>query len=231
MAVTELEKKVLEEIERSHLSPRPYAYFLARRSTFWALAVLSVALGAVSAALAIFAVVDLQSTGGRGLDEMPLDDVLINLPFVWLGSIALFLASAFYSIRQTRRGYRFRATHIIGAALLASVLLGGTLYAVGAGEAVHTVLRNSSALYDHLTRSSESRRNDPAGGFLVGHVLRYDGGDTLTLLDFDGHTWTVEIDASTNILMEQLKAGEDIAIAGAAAGPATFRVRSIRDWD
>ena len=84
--VTDLERRVLEEIDRRGIAPRPYAYFLAKRSVFWALAGLSVLLGAISVAVAIYGVWDLVAAGGKNFDEMPFDDLFETLPFVWAAS-------------------------------------------------------------------------------------------------------------------------------------------------
>lgn len=229
--MSELDKKILATIAERRLTPRPALYFLARRSVLWTLAALSVLLGAMSVSLALFAVSDLAATGGRGLDEMPLDDVLLNLPYVWLGSMVLFVASAVASFRQTPRGYRFRTLTLVATALVASLFLGGMLHVLGAGEAAHVFLRDHVPLYDSLTRSAETRRNAPAHGFLAGTVTSVDAGKTLTMHDFDGHDWTVEIQGAKITVNNPELQGEDLAIDGAMTGPSAFRARSIRDWD
>ena len=59
--------RVESRVRLPYLAPRPYAYFLAKRTVFWALAAISVLLGAVSVAVLIFAVTDyLQRIGVRG---------------------------------------------------------------------------------------------------------------------------------------------------------------------
>ncbi len=228
--MTELHKKVLEEIGKRQLAPRPYAYFLAKRSVFWAFAVLSVALGALSIAVIIFAVHDLMTTGGRGFDEMPLDDVLAYMPYVWIISLGAFVASAAYSIRRTRRGYRFGTAKLTFAALGASLVLGVLLYSAGAGSATHAFLTRNLPIYDQLTRGSESRRNAPNAGFLAGRVVAVDSRDRITVLDFDGQTWIVDL-TGAEIQVGNLLTDEDVAVEGRRTGAAEFRGRLIRDWD
>ena len=228
--MSDLDKKILEAIASRRLTPTPYAYFLARRSVFRTLAILSVVLGAVSVAVAIFAIKDLSSTGGRGLDEMPLDDVLVKLPFVWAASLALLVMSALYSIRQTPNGYRLSSMQIVSGALFASLVLGGLLSVLGIGEATDRLLRDRVPVYDRLTRSLEILKNDPAGGFLAGRILSIDKHG-LKLLDFDGQTWTVDFGDASIDMTRPVATDEDVAVTGAKTGPATFRAVSIRDWD
>ena len=56
--MTDLEKRILDQIDERGLAPRPYIYFFARRSVFWTLAVLSILLGGISFAVIIYGVLD-----------------------------------------------------------------------------------------------------------------------------------------------------------------------------
>lgn len=228
--MTNLDRKVLDEIARRGLKPRPYAYFLARRSVFWALAILSILLGAIATALAVFAVQDKIHTGGRGLDEMPLDDVLTYLPLVWLIILALFVASAVLSLRHTRRGYRLRSWQVILIALLASLGLGVVLHLGHAGEHVHRWLAHAVPAYDQLTRSRETRRNAPDQGFLAGQIVSAGDDKRLAIRDFDGRLWSVDA-TSARIEIGHMRPGEDAAVEGRRTGPTEFKADLVRDWD
>lgn len=229
--MNDLDKKVLESIAQRGLKPRPVAFFLAKRWVFWTLAAVSLVLGAISVAALIFAVTDFRATGGRGFDEMPLDDVFEVLPYVWLACLGLFAASTYYGVRQTRRGYRFSGSHIIGATLLANVALGYGLHLAGAGQAAHEFLKSHLPAYAALTTPGEQGWGTPDQGYLAGRVVHFDGRHTLTIQAFDGHEWTVETDGAKVTLDEPFGSREDVAIRGEKTGLAAFRARSIRDWD
>ena len=183
----------------------------------------------LSVAAIIYAIQDLETTGGRGLDEMPLDDFFTYLPYVWIGSLALFVASAILSVRQTRRGYRYPVSYLVTAALALSLALGVALHFADAGSAVHDFLSRNIALYDRLTRFSETRHNAPAEGFLAGRILLGDA-KILVVTDFDGATWTVDI-TGAELKKNNLVTDEDIAVEGEATGPGAFKARLVRDWD
>jgi len=145
--MTELERKVLEAIESRKLVPRPYFLFFAKRSVFWCLAVLSIVLSALSVALLLFAISDYYATGWRVFDNLPLDDVIVSIPIVWLLPMPFFMASAYYGVRHTRRRYRLRPAYIIGLCLAASIGLGVLFHFLQAGRMVNDFLAANFVSY------------------------------------------------------------------------------------
>ncbi len=229
--MNDLGQKVLEQIESRGLVPRPYAYFLAKRWLFWTLAAASIILGAVSVAVLIYAGTDYFATGGRGFDDMPLDDVFEYLPFVWICTLAFFVASSYYTLRQTPRGYRFNTLSLLSVALTLSILLGCLLHMANAGRRTHEFLVRHFPVYEVLTRSADKALADPDKGWLAGTALRFDGKSILTIKDFNGATWTVDVTDAKVTLDEPLGSQEDVSIKGHRTGPATFKAKTIEDWD
>ena len=224
----ELDKEVLAKIEKLGLKPRPYLYFFAKRSVFWGLAALSVLLGGVSVAVAIFAASDFAATGGRGLDEMPFDDVATSLPALWLASLALFTASAWFGLSRTRCGYRYRPVHIAGAVVVASLALGIALQSLDMGRLTHSFLAAHFAIYERYTYIAYAEWSRPDEGYLGGKVLSVNG-QTLRLKAFGGVEWQVDISGAENTAGELLY--EDIAIRGRRTGPLQFKAVTIAEFD
>jgi hypothetical protein len=228
--MTELDKEVLAKIERLGLKPRPYVYFLARRSVFWGLAALSILLGGVSLAVAIFASTDLATTGGRGFDEMPFDDIATSLPALWLACFALFAASAWFNLSRTRRGYRFRPLSILVTAFAASLGLGIALHGLDAGRLTHNFITRQFPAYARFTHIPYDEWSRPAQGYLGGKVL-WVNGSSLQLKAFDGLEWTVDISTAVTGVDEPLLSEGDIAIRGETTGPQTFKAHTIAPFD
>ena len=229
--MTDLEKRILETIEKRRLAPRPYAYFFAKRSVFWMLAGLSIVLGAVSVAVLIFAAQDYLATGGRGFDEMPLDDVFEYLPYVWVATLAAFVTSAVYALRMTPGGYRYRTGTVLAGTIALSVGLGVLLHTAGIGERTHQFLSTHVPLYDSLTRERPKSAPEPDLGSLTGTVVSFDGKSAMVLKDFTGHIWSVDVTGAKLILDDPLAADEDVEIHGTKTGPATFHAQTIDDWE
>jgi len=228
--VTELDKKILEAIDQRGLVPRPAIYFLAKRSVFWALAALSIMLGAISAAVIIYRISDYLRTGGRGFDEMPFDDVAEFLPGVWFITFLLFVASAVLAISRTRRGYRYRRLNVIGATAIASILLGALLFVVDVGPFANRLLMNFAA-YREFTYIPYAEWSRPDQGFLGGAVLDVKDGTSLRLRAFDGREWQVDISAAKVGFSESLIEEGDVAIRGVRTGASTFKAERIDEFD
>jgi len=230
--MSDLGKKVLDAIASRGLEPKPYARFLARRSMFWALAVLSVLLGGISVAVALFVIEDFMSTGGRGFDEMPFDDIAQSLPVVWLVIFLLFMASAWFGFAHTRRGYRHRPAAIVVLAMLISIALGLVFHFLEAGKAVHELLSAQFPAYREFTYVPYDEWRRPDEGYLGGEALAVDEETkTLRLKDFDGREWTVDISTAVITVEDPLVEEGDVAITGERTGPLSFKATRIDEFD
>jgi hypothetical protein len=229
--VTELEQRVLGAISQRRLKPRPYAYFLAKRSVFWTLAALSLVLGGVCVALLIFVAVDYLATGGRGFDEMPFDDVAEFLPAIWFACFLLFVASATLSLARTKRGYRYRPRRIAIGAAAASIGLGLLLYGTDTGGHLNRFLKARFPAYAEYTYIPYAEWSRPDEGYLGGEVLSAEEGRSLRLRAFDGREWMVDISAAEIGFAEPLVDEGDVAIRGERTGPLTFKAKRIDEFD
>ncbi|MFN0191576.1 MAG: hypothetical protein ACKVP5_06310 [Aestuariivirga sp.] len=227
-----LERKILDEIEKRGLTPKPAYYFLARRSVFWLLAALSILLGAFSVALGLFAIHDYTVTGGRDLSDMPFDDVLTRLPIVWALAFPLFVASAVLSLRHTRRGYRFGAASVLAIAAAASAGLGLALHMADAGRLTHQFLSARVPGYAAYTYVPYSEWSRPDEGYLGGEVLSVEGRTGMRLKDFSGRDWEIDITPARMEDIDGSLAEEgDVAIRGTRTGTSAFKAEIIAPFD
>ena len=229
--MTDLEKKIMDQIEKRDLAPRPYAYFLAKRSVLGSLAILSIILGAVSVAVTIYGVRYSIVTGGATLDEIPFDDLFENLPFVWLFVLPFLVASAHFGVAHTRIGYRLRTSGIVAGALLASAVFGALLDHFDVGMRIHQFLNAHVPEYDRMISSREDFWMVPDEGRLGGRVLSVSENDVITVRDFTGREWQVDSAGATVHLSEPIMDEGIIGIFGIKTGPATFRAHAIEEWD
>lgn len=229
--MTELEKRVLEAIEVQHLAPRPYYVFLAKRSVFWLLALLSIMLGALGVAVLLFAISDYYATGWRTLDNLPLDELIVSIPVLWLALMPLFIASAYFGLRHTRRGYRLQPAQIVGLCVAGSIGLGVMLHFVEAGRLVNDLLVSNFDYYREQTYVPFDEWNRPDEGFLGGTVQSVDGNGSLRLKAFDDKEWLVDISGAIVRFETPVEDEGDIAIRGSRTGPSAFRAETIDAFD
>ena len=153
--MTNFSTQVVEEIESRGLTPKPRWHFLLKRSVFWSLALLSIAIGAVAFAVGDFVFFDNEGIKTAVLLESPLEGILQSIPFVWLFVFSLFTASEFLGLRHTKSGYRYQAVVALAGVIMVSVGAGLLLNILDFGEGIHTYLLEHTIFYDPLINSSE----------------------------------------------------------------------------
>jgi hypothetical protein len=229
--MTDLEHKILESIERQNLAPTPAYMFMAKRSVFWLLALLSIILGGISVAILLFWLNGFLRDGMQVFDEVPLEEVLFSIPVAWLLTMPLFTASAYYGFRQTKRGYRLKPASIISLALAASFMLGGLMQWFEVGTRTHEFLERNLPFYERLTHIPYAEWSRPDQGFLGGHAESMQGNGTLFLTDFHKKVWTVDVSSTSVSLSQSILDEGDVAIRGVRTGTSTFKAEMIGEFD
>ena len=223
----DFDKTVLKKIADRGIVPRPYLYFFAKRSVFWTLAALAILLGAISFAVALFALEDTLRSGGKSMKDMPLDEFLFKLPYLWLAVFALFSASAYFGFKNTRHGYRYSFFRSIGLAGTVSIGLGLVLNLLNIGGLTNAFLTAHIPAYAAYTYLPFDEWRRPDQGQLGGDVLSVTDGQSLRLRDFNNKDWTVDISTSTIDVTDPLADEGDITIRGTRTGPDTFKASAI----
>ena len=148
---------IVKEIAERGATPKPRWHFLLKRSVFWTLAALSVVIGGIAVSVAMYVFFD--NDGLRTLGQPALQDTLRDfaqsIPYIWLFVLGLFTASAYLGFRQTRKGYRYATTMVVGAAISISLVFGLILDTLDFGQMVHKYLLSNTTVYDILIHSSE----------------------------------------------------------------------------
>lgn len=229
--MTDLEHKILASIERQKLQPKPAYVFFARRSVFWLLAIVSIVLGGISAAILFYWLGGFLRDGRQIFDNVPLEEVLFSIPVAWLVTMPLFIASANFGFRHTRRGYRRNPAKMIALSMAASLMLGGLLQGFGIGFHIHKFLKINMPYYERLTHIPFAEWSRPDEGFLGGRTVKMLDANTLELIDFQNKAWTIDLSGATITLDNSIVDEGDIAIRGVRTGPATYKADSIAEFD
>lgn len=150
-----LSKDILTQIQKRGITPRPFWYFLVRRSVFWVLAILSVLVGAVALSVAHYVFFDNGGVSPSVLIESPLEGVFQGAPLVWLVLFGLLVASAYLSLRNTRTGYRYQAVSTLAIVTFVTIALAGVLISLDFGHAIYYYLTHSTSFYQAVVESSD----------------------------------------------------------------------------
>ena len=229
---------ILEEIEKRKAVLIPRWHFLVKRFGFWMLAVISVLTGAISMATAMYVFLDhdfLEDHDyiNRLFVERPIiADVVASIPYLWLAALALFILIAFFGFRHTKKGYRYSATRVIAASLLASFLLSAALNTVDIGQYIHRYLIENVHVYNKLIYANEQRWTNSERGLLGGKVIRIDKNSHLiVLMDFDKAIWNVDISRAEVHPKTLIAPGKYLKLTGVKTGKRTFQALSIQGWE
>jgi hypothetical protein len=228
--MTELERKILARLTQQKLAPTPAYVFLTKRSVFWALAILSVLLGAVASAILLFIISDYLATGWRVLDNIQFNEVLVSIPAVWVLVMAALTVSATVALRHTRRGYRFTLQKLAMWVVITSIALGTLLHFVHAGQLMHDQLFQRFAIYRAWTYVPFAEWSRPDQGFLGGTVIKQPDAEHVLLQDFQQQLWTVDVSTAVNEVDEPLIEEGDIAVEGTRTGSNTFTATRVKPF-
>lgn len=229
--MTDLERKVLEAIAQRNLTPRPFYIFLAKSWVFMSLAIISIGFGAISVAVLLFAVSDYYASGWRVLDNLPLDEVILSIPAFWIVSLPVFVFSTYVSLRNTKRGYRYKTGHIVVWSFCASVTLGAALHLFDAGQRVNDYLITHVAWYRAEADVPFAVWSRPEVGFLGGTASQLLSDQTLRLIDFNMNVWMVDLSEARINLDQPILSEGDVAIRGHVTGPMQFHADLVSSFD
>ncbi|MHB1086793.1 MAG: hypothetical protein ACYCZ0_03530 [Minisyncoccota bacterium] len=148
---------IVKEIAERGATPKPRWHFLLKRSVFWTLAVLSMAIGGIAVSVASYVFFDNDGLMAfqNSAPQEALRILARSIPYIWLFALGLFTASAYLGFRKTRKGYRYATATVVGAAIILSFMCGLLLDAFDFGQKVHKYLLSNTTVYDMLIHSSE----------------------------------------------------------------------------
>jgi hypothetical protein len=222
-------EKIMEEIKKQGIEPRPRWQFLLKRWVLWLLAIFSTVVGGIAIAIIIFTFIDHDASVRVYLKESTVDDILLTIPYFWLGALAVLTGVTKYAVRHTKFGYRYATIRIIGVVLVGSMLLGIVLNAVDLGERVQDFLVETVPAYDALTYTSKDSWSQPEKGLLGGTITGV-SSEYIDLMDFHKKTWQIDTSELQDKNDTTIKQGMVVKIIGTKKDNSTFRAGQIFPW-
>ncbi len=225
-----LPEKIIEEIKKQGIEPRPRWQFLLKRSVLWSLAVFSTVLGGIAIAIIIFTFIDHDASVRVYLKESVVDDILLSIPYFWLATLAVLTGVTKYAVRHTKFGYRYATARIIATVLIGSTLFGIALNTMDVGESVQDFLVETVPSYDALTYTSKDAWVQPENGLLGGTVTAIISSEEFYLTDFHKKSWRVNTSETQGNNDSIIRQGAIVKIIGTQKDNSTFRAGQIFPW-
>lgn len=227
----QLPDKIVGEIQRRNIKPRPRWQFLLKRWVLWSLAAGSMVIGGIAVAVILFIFFDHDPQARIFLEQSEFEDILLAIPYFWLAALAALIVVTKYAVRHTTFGYRYPAARIMGVVLAGSILLGAALNELDIGEHVQNFLSENVPYYGALTSTSKDAWSHPEKGLLGGTITAVISADEFELADFKKKNWRVvlnDVEGGDDLIIRK---GALVKIVGTKQEGLFFRAKEIFPWD
>ena len=228
--MTDLSKDILQKIKKDEVRPYPKEYFLLKRSVIWTVFGLSIFLGSVASAIALFQLRYAEWDLYKHLSHSLAEFVLLVIPFFWLIFLLGFTGFACYYFRRTEQGYRYAAVWVISLSIALSIIGGALLYSTSLPERLESVFQVNVPFYRKLQERKQKVWMSPAQGLLAGTITKVVSEQKVEIRDLHGNNWVIDI--ADTIWRGRLRPAEDlkIKILGHMKEQGRFVANEIRPW-
>jgi hypothetical protein len=220
---------IIERIKKEQIKPTPKWVFLLKDALVWSLFALSIVIGIGATSVLIYAFEgvykDLFEHAGHSL----IEKILLLFPLFWLISLIAFTFLAVILGKKTKTGYRYPIFYYVIASVLFSVVGGYVVHRYGGSEKIEEIFSEKI----NIVKSTEEKRmamwSLPQEGYLSGEILSFDEAE-ITLLDFEGKEWIIDINETFIRPSVDILQGEKIKLLGEINAPGVFKAEEIRPW-
>ncbi|MFH1412956.1 MAG: hypothetical protein ABIG10_02925 [bacterium] len=218
-------KRVLKTIKEKKILPKPKLEFVLKNLAIWLLGILFLLIGSMASAVIIYMVRHNDWYLSDHLSDSPLAFVFATLPYFWLIILALFIFVAYYQIKCTREGYKYRICNIIALIFIFSVLLGQIFYNFGLGQKIDMHLSDNFDFYNKRLCHNSVVWNRPDRGIIIG-IVEDVINQEIIIHDLDNKHWQVSINQIKTD--PRLSIGNKIKIIGEILNKDHFLADEIR---
>jgi hypothetical protein len=224
-----LTKEIFEKIKEKHISPKPKWQFKLKGYFVWTVFAVSIVIGGVAISIIIFTLVNSDwnartyVSGGLGRH------MIVMVPYLWIALLSLFIFTADYNFKHTKKGYRYGLLTVIGISVFASLVLGSSLYAFGIGHRVDNILGQKFNAYQDLGAKRLQMWNHSERGLLAGIIVSVED-DSFVLKDVGGNEWTVLGDKLPQIHKVIFNNIDNVRVIGIKIEEGVFEACAVLPW-
>jgi hypothetical protein len=190
---------------------------------------MAVVLGALAFSVILFAIQQMEFSLIAHMSHSWLELLLGLLPFFWIISMVILLIIAIVSIKNSKKGYKFSISGIVGFSAALSILIGTLFFISGGGRWLENAFSINVSLYESVQEKKTKLWSMPEEGYLSGTITAF-YGDSLQLKDFSEKTWTVILTNADVVPAVRFNEGEKIKLTGRMLSDSRFAGEKIRPW-
>lgn len=225
-----VEKSVMEAIRVKGVRPIPRWVFVARWFAAWVVASVSLTGATLGFALLALRGGTIDWTLFGRFSDAPWRFLIAVFPLMAMSLFVVALILGIWTLRRTRRGYRWSARRVamIGAGL--PVALGVLFHASGHSDRMHQLLLRSVPIYGAWENAAARVWMAPERGLLMGTIVEAISPSSFTFEDIDGHRWSVSAEGALWRGQTEARTGLRARLVGHSAGASLFTVEEVRPW-
>jgi heme/copper-type cytochrome/quinol oxidase subunit 2 len=196
----------------------------------WVFSVISIIVGGIGTSICFYLLTNNDIFSTEFKDLSILQTLIIAVPFFWIIISVFFLFLAFYNFKHTEGGYKWNVAKLFIINILASLVIGLTLYSTGASGALNDVF-SGLPFYSQIADVRDQVWMRPESGYLAGDIVAVNiNGKEITIKDLNNKSWTVDITDALIRPSVSLNAGSRIKIIGEKTSENKFTATEIRPW-
>ena len=223
----DFDKNLLKKIHDDHLLFKPRWKFLLKEYTIWIFSVILIAIGGLAISVIIYLIRNSDWDVYSSISGNIIFFIFLILPYVWIILLILFIASAQYYIKHTKKGYKHRVWIIVIGTVAISMVLGIVLYKFEFAEIIDEAMLERIPYYGQFSGHPVGRWQHPETGILAGEITDFDESDIFELNDIKGNPWKVSGKNSADIKIPFFVIGLRIRLIGRQTGDNNFHADRI----
>jgi hypothetical protein len=209
-----ISEQVMEKLATDNIEPKAKWHYQAKQLALWTFGFLFVLLGGLAVAVMIFMVRNSDWDIYQLYHSSFAVYFLSNLPYVWFGLFILLIFVVDYNIKKTKKGYRYTLFTVSSLVLGATMILGGTFYAVGMGERLNQICSEQVPYYNQVIYKKAAHWTQPEVGRIGGQVKQIYDEDKILLHDLQKKEWVVINIVEAEKFVKDLRPGVHVRILG-----------------
>jgi hypothetical protein len=216
---------IFDRIEAEGVTPRSRLFFHSYECGVWFLWLVSVVIGSLAVAVTWFVATYRRYALYEVTHDSFVSFVVHVLPYVWIVTFVAMIVWGLYSLRHTKRGYRYPLWQIVGSSAFLSVLFGVGLHALGVGYVADKAMGDRMPLYQSQEKLEFAFWQNPEAGRLVAKVVHNTiiPTSTMVMVDRDNVRWTVDVSELHAVDHDVLGHGDFIRLLGTTTNQSTKR--------
>jgi heme/copper-type cytochrome/quinol oxidase subunit 2 len=218
MNYKDFSEKIISEIKKHKIKPKPRWQFIVVNFFIWFLGVLALILGSFIFSVILYMFIDNDWDATQYIGGNFIKFVFIIIPYFWLVSLAGFSLAVFFIVRCTKKGYKYPFWKISLVSTILSIFLGSFFYGVGVGRAIDETLSQKTNFYKRIVNHRSEHWMNPENGFLGGRIKSINSEKSFFLIDFKDYEWKVFYENALIMPSCEISEGKKIRMFGKIIG-------------